>query len=654
MAYPSSATGYASVTAVNASNFINSVGVNTHLTYTDTVYGNVGAVASALGYLGIDKVRDYLPEWLKGPYQQLASQGVQFDFFFPGAGTISGYLKTLSDFAKANPGAIQAIEGANEVNYWPVAAAGGSSLSTQAAFQKTLFDAINADPTLKNIPVFNLTLGGVGDSAYKLLGDMSASADYANVHIYFGKGAPPSAYWDYAVKLGQIPMPGAATAISETGYSTAVNNANGEGVDETTQAKYLLDMLMDAAKAGIKATNLYELVDQRNDTTKTNKEQNFGLFHNDWTPKLAATAIHNLTTILTDGVGDVTSSGTLAYNVTGLPASGKHLLFQEANGVQDIVVWAEPDIWDEAARKAITVAGQQVTITLPTTIAGYAVYDPMKGTTAVTTGGPTTSITLTVTDHPLIIEIKPDATTATTTTAAAPTTDVLKAPTYDTSTLSATLTAAGADGAITGASNPDYVAGGMTHNGGSINSKLIGGAASDTLHGNDGNDTLSGGGAWDNLTGDNGNDTISGGAGGDWITGGANNDALRGDDGNDIVYGNAGLDTIDGGAGNDTLRGGQGNDSIVGGLGNDWIAGDKGDDTIYGGAGADIFHGFIGGGVDRIMDFSSASGDRVQLDSGVAYTLKFVGSDTVIDMGAGDQVILVGVTQSALGDWLAA
>ena len=650
MAYPSTATGFASISAVNASSFVNSIGVNAHLNYLDTAYGNIQAVGDALTYLGVDRIRDWLPDYYKAPYDLLASRGVQFDFYFPGNGDLAAYVKTLAGFEKSHPGSIAAIEGGNEVNYWPVAQAGGTSLASQAAFQKALFNAINADPTLKNIPVFNLTLGGVGDTAFKQLGDMSASADYANVHIYYGAGGAPATTWSYALGLGQIPMPGAPSAISETGYSTAVNNAQNQGVDEVTQAKYMLDLLMDAAKAGIKVTEIYELVDQKNDPGKTSKENNFGLFHNDWTPKIAATAIHNFTTILTDGVGDMATGGSLAYNVTGLPKGGSHLLFQEGNGVQDIVVWAEPDIWDEANRRAITVTGQQVTITLPTAVAGYAIYDPMKGATAITTGGPTSTITLTVTDHPLIIEIKPEG--STTTTAPAP--ELLKAPVSDVANLPPALTAGGADGLVTGMTPTDYVAGGMSHNGGSINSTLIGGAASDTMRGNDGNDTLSGGGAYDVLTGDNGNDTMSGGAGGDFMSGGANNDLMRGDDGNDIVYGNAGQDTIDGGAGNDTLRGGLDADTISGGLGNDWIAGDKGADTISGGGGADTFHFFTGGGVDRITDFSSASGDRVQLDSGAAYTLKFVGADTVVDMGNGDQVILVGVGQSALGDWLTA
>ena len=47
-------------------------------------------------------------------------------------------------------------------------------------------------------------------------------------------------------------------------------------------------------------------------------------------------------------------------------------------------------------------------------------------------------------------------------------------------------------------------------------------------------------------------------------------------------------------------------------------------------AGADRFHTFSGSGVDRVMDFNLAEGDRVMLDPGTTYTISQVGADTVI------------------------
>ena len=86
----------------------------------------------------------------------------------------------------------------------------------------------------------------------------------------------------------------------------------------------------------------------------------------------------------------------------------------------------------------------------------------------------------------------------------------------------------------------------------------------------------------------------------------------------------------------------------VGGAGNDFVSGDRGNDTVSGGAGADIFHTSQDAGIDRVLDFHIAEGDRVELDPGTTYTVSQVGADTVINMSAGNQMILVGVQMSTL------
>ena len=59
------------------------------------------------------------------------------------------------------------------------------------------------------------------------------------------------------------------------------------------------------------------------------------------------------------------------------------------------------------------------------------------------------------------------------------------------------------------------------------------------------------------------------------------------------------------------VRGGQQEDSLSGGCGDDFVSGDKGDDTMTGGAGAELFHSFGDAGIDRVLDFNLAEGDRV-------------------------------------------
>ncbi|MET0273948.1 MAG: calcium-binding protein, partial [Phenylobacterium sp.] len=180
------------------------------------------------------------------------------------------------------------------------------------------------------------------------------------------------------------------------------------------------------------------------------------------------------------------------------------------------------------------------------------------------------------------------------------------------------------------------------------NDTLSGGAGANFLRGEEGNDSIVGGAGFDDASGNMGDDTVSGGDGDDWVVGGKDQDRLSGGEGADIVLGNLGNDTCDGGAGADIIRGGQQDDVLTGGAGNDYLSGDRNNDTLTGGSGADIFHSFSGAAIDRVLDFSAAEGDRIQLDAGSAYILRQSGADTIVDMGAGDQVILVGVSMSSL------
>jgi Ca2+-binding RTX toxin-like protein len=200
-----------------------------------------------------------------------------------------------------------------------------------------------------------------------------------------------------------------------------------------------------------------------------------------------------------------------------------------------------------------------------------------------------------------------------------------------------------------GGQNLIGAAGGDTIQAPDSNDTVTGGAGgANYLRGNGGDDVINGGGQFDDINGNMGNDTAHGNAGDDWVVGGKDQDVLFGDDGNDIVLGNLGNDTLDGGNGNDTVRGGQGDDTLTGGPGNDFISGDRGNDTETGGTGADIFHSSQDAGVDRILDFNVAEGDRIMLDPGTNFAVTQQGADTVIDFGAGNEMILVGVQMSVI------
>ncbi len=101
-----------------------------------------------------------------------------------------------------------------------------------------------------------------------------------------------------------------------------------------------------------------------------------------------------------------------------------------------------------------------------------------------------------------------------------------------------------------------------------------------------------------------------------------------------------------GGAGNDSLIGGSGNDVLVGGLGNDTLRGNGGQDSF-------VFES--GSGQDQILGFETRQ-DRIDVSSIFDNAQQFLGSgnvlqqrnDTLINLGNGDSVTLVGVQADQL------
>ena len=179
-------------------------------------------------------------------------------------------------------------------------------------------------------------------------------------------------------------------------------------------------------------------------------------------------------------------------------------------------------------------------------------------------------------------------------------------------------------------------------------------------------DYFKGDGAANHLNGGAGYDTLKGGEGDDEIQGGVGNDELAGNGGIDTLSyaeaengvtvsllvktaqntAGAGIDTVGGfenltGSGfADTLTGDKKANAIDGGGGGDTVSGGVGADLLTGGGGADVFvYAALNestkgvSGQDRILDFSHADGDRIDLSALDANTA--TGADDAFALVAG-------------------
>ncbi|MGO7036933.1 calcium-binding protein [Rhizobium acaciae] len=555
--------------AVRINDIIRSFGIDTHIDYTDGKYSNVGEVVKALDYLGLDTVRDHAPNSASDPNGQThlgdaAEAGVQFVFSAQREVDPATVAQRLHDFVQAHPGSVVGIEGPNEVNNWPVSYHGLSGQAAAVAYQKDLSAAVNADPLLKNIPVLGFT-------GYTV----ASASDYTTIHTYAKDGDQPFTWLSRESAVQRAADPGKPLAITETGYHTSLTadtNGGWEGVSEATQAKLLLNTLMDGAALGSKNTFIYELLDAYSDPQGTNQEKHFGLFHLDYSAKPAATAIHNLTEILADDGATKSSfsAGTLNYSIDGLPSSARSLLTEKSDGSYQIILWNEPDIWNQSSDTAIQAAATPVKVNLGASFGSVKVFDPVTGTTAIKSLSNVSSLTLDVVDHPLIIEV-----------------------------------------AGSGASTPP--------------------PATNHLYGGTGNDTF---------TVTNANQIVDESRGGGTDTvkasisfsladqkhtvGMIENLTLTGT-ANLSATGNNTANILTGNDGNNSLNGGKGNDRLIGGLGNDKLIGKTGSDVLTGGGGADSFVFDVKSSntsVDKIVDFSSAAGDKLVFDDAVFTGLK--------------------------------
>lgn len=458
-------------TTLRAVDFIGSLGVDIHLQPLNSS-DNIAKTAAVLDYLGIYHVRD-AASWtlLEGNtiFQSLAQSGVKFDMLLPSGKDPVETISRIAAFAHANPGAVAAIEGPNEINHWPVEYAGLTGVAAGVAFVNAAANAAEATPILNGVDIYDLT-GAPRTAA--VAGDAS---DYVNIHPYPKLGAQP--YDALATAMAQHGVAGKGMVITEAGYHTGIGNASWEGVDETTQAKLTLNLIADATRLGVGHIYLYQLLDSQ-DATGIDVDKNLGLFDTAFKPKTVATAIHNLTTILADDTANASSFAThaLSFKLSGQPANSNSLVIEKAGGVHDLVLWAEPDIWNEIANKPIAVTAKQTTIDFGRLV-DVTVYDPLVSDRPIARYENVTGAKIALSDHPVVIEVS-----------------------------------GAADGPLAGSTHFDPAL------------WLTGGAAADVIAGQSNDDTLKGMAGNDRIDGGAGDDTLIGGVGADRLVGGSGAD----------------------------------------------------------------------------------------------------------------------------------
>lgn len=403
-----------------ANDFLDSLGACTHV---GQGVDDPTMSATALAFAGIRGIRDdgvasHVGDWIA--MHQAA--GVRLSLLTDQ--DVSSTVGMAESLAAA--GALLAVEGPNEPNNFPVTYNGATSSSTTfmpvAQLQRDLYAAVHADAALAGIPVFHSSEAGgsepddvglqwlvIPTGANATMPDGTPYADYANTHNYVTgtqntglvdnnawgaedpvlNGAWDGMYVEYShtwnkgfAGYATSDLPAVPRVTTETGWPTQGAGA----ITEEQQARLFLNLYLAAFARGWSYTFIYML---RDDPT----QGYWGLFGTDYSAKTSGTYVHNLTAILADTPGGA-APGHLNYSIAGEPVTVHDLLLQKADRTFELAVW------DERADGS----ADAVAVDLGRSYSTVNVYDPTTGTAPVMTLDDVATVSLTLSDHPVIIE----------------------------------------------------------------------------------------------------------------------------------------------------------------------------------------------------------------------------------------------------------
>ena len=405
---PSFVLSTGTVTARKADEFVNTIGVNVHLSYFQSPYGTAWAsvVKPKILGLGVRHLRDGGivvgdDKWMSivyGRMKELLPGLVKFNLVMRPALGSSDYA-TMSHLPRLLAYAAPVIESFEGLNEHDLSKRAGWVAETRS-FQKSLYQAVKADPRTANMPVLGPSLGNPGNAP--LVGDLTPYLNYGSVHPYPGGKTPLPALLDHQNKVK--PVSGSRRVVAtESGYHNAMLWTGGHPpVSELAMGHYTLRLLFDYFNAGVPRTWLYEMIDQGADRTR--RELNFGLLRMNGSEKPAYVALRNLINLLKDP-GASFSPGQIHYGLAGDLTGLSSTLLQKRDGRFYLVLWQDPSCFNLLTMLDIVSGPKFVTLTLPRA-AGNKVYQPATSANPMFQGT-MTSVPLAIPDHPLIVEITP-------------------------------------------------------------------------------------------------------------------------------------------------------------------------------------------------------------------------------------------------------
>ena len=377
------------LTAITASSFLNTLGINTHIDFGTDGYQDLSTVEAAISYLGVKNIRDSgQSESDVAAWAQVAqATGGKFDDYI-GETSPSGMQADLAIASLlAQEGVLNAIEGGNEEDdAYPASL--GNTLQITAQFQQQVY----AVAQQYGLAAINMSFGAGWTAAnnwqgdYGAVGSLLAFATDANAHTYPQPGQTTDSAIQQLNADALLAAPGDPVMTTEIGWDAST-------FGPAQVAQYVVQAALDGIKDGDTAMYYYALF---NDSAGA-----YGLMNADGSPTPAGTALHDLTSLLSDPGATGFTPGSLSFSLTGALSTDNTLLIQKSDGTDWLALWDE------------TAGTHSVTLSLATAASRILVFDPVTGTSSIAGANNASSITVSLGNDPLLIEFFPSAGSAT-------------------------------------------------------------------------------------------------------------------------------------------------------------------------------------------------------------------------------------------------
>ncbi len=345
-----------------ATSFLDSVGVNVHMSYFDTAYRHWERVRAKLVELGVRHVRDGACPGCaeqRQRLQALAAAGIRTDYIMGRPGDSPSIRKLVAMVAGPMRSTVDALEGPNEFDR-------GSPhawVRRLRRYQHRLYRAVRSAPSLAGVPVFGPTLVFGGD--FRRLGSLARYTDFGNVHPYSG-GKVPAANLGFNRRKEKLVAPRRPLVASEAGFHNARYSRDGNRpVSERAQAEYVPRLFLDFFRSGVSRTYVYELLDENANPSRSNAQKHYGLLRHNFSEKPAFRTLKALLHSLGPPSSPAFPLVPLDYGFApGAPRDLRQLLLQTGPRTYSLVLWRNVSVWNTDALRTRRVRPRTVKVKL--------------------------------------------------------------------------------------------------------------------------------------------------------------------------------------------------------------------------------------------------------------------------------------------------